>query len=137
MNGRDTFRASTDTDGRNRRDDYLNAKSMEIIESPSGLQVLFEATDRFFENEHALKGRAIAAAGAELLMVTAATAAGQNASASIISMTLEMLDEVHKGQIVGIGTISRMGANIAFVEGQILSDGHLCSRLTGSCKIEK
>lgn len=120
----------------NSKSGLLHAKHMEVTDNPTGLRVTFHVDDEFFRCGRAEKDKAIAAAGAELLTATATTAAGWNASASLISMTLEFLNEALEGPVIGLGSISRMGANIAFVGGQIMAGNQLCSRATGSCRID-
>lgn len=115
---------------------WLYPEEMEVSDNPAGLRIKFRASDDFFRNGRSEKDRALAAAGAELSVATVHAAAGWNATANLISITLEFVAEAHEGPVIGTGTISRMGANIAFVGGQIMAGDQLCLRATGSCRIE-
>lgn len=115
---------------------WLIPEEMEVIDNPAGLRISFRVPEDFYRSGRSEKDRALAAAGAEMSTSTAQTAAGWDASASLISITLEFLAEAIEGPIIGTGTISRMGANIAFVGGQIMAGDQLCLRATGSCRIE-
>lgn len=114
---------------------WLDPAEMEVIEDPSGLRVVFEVPQSFFAAPHAEKDCALAAAGAYLSAATIQTAAGWGSSARLISMTLEFLADPHEQPVIGTGTISHMGTNVAFVSGQIEAGGNLCLRCTGSGRI--
>ncbi len=114
---------------------WLNPEQMEVTDSPAGLRIQFSAPDGFFNQQQSAKERALAAAGADLSTATIKTAAGWDTTASLISITLEFLAEAREGPVIGTGTISLMGTNIAFVSGQIMAGDQLCLRATGSGRI--
>lgn len=128
--------ASQSTSSGNSQHAWLIPEEMEVIDNPAGLRISFRVPDDFYRYGRSEKDRALAAAGAELSTATAHTAAGWDASTSLISITLEFLAEANEGPVIGTGTISRMGTNIAFVGGHIMAGDQLCLRATGSCRIE-
>lgn len=115
---------------------WLNPEVMEVTEDPVGLRIHFGMPAGFFDHDQAAKDRALAAASADLSTATIQTAAGWGTSASLLSITLEFLAEAREGPVIGIGTVTRMGTNVAFIGGQIMAGGQLCLRATGSGRIE-
>ena len=100
------------------------------------MKIKFKAPNDFKGCNEMERDCAAVAAGAELLMTTAKRVAGERVTAKIISMTTELLDQFQGSQVIGIGSISLMGANIAFMEGHLMSNGAIFSRLTGSCRMK-
>ncbi|MFZ5700473.1 MULTISPECIES: hypothetical protein [Pseudomonadota] len=115
---------------------WLNPQVMEVTEDPVGLSIYFGVPDGFFDHDQTAKDRALAAAGADLSTATIQTAAGWGTSASLLSITLEFLAEARESPVIGTGTITRMGTNVAFIHGQIMAGGQICLRATGSGRIE-
>lgn len=134
--GPDMARPSTRHGVGNAQTELLCAETIEVLDNPASVRIIFEIPKNFFKLERTKQDRALAAASAELSAITARTVAGWDASVSLLSITLEILAEVSDGPIIGTGSVSRMGTNLVFVGGQITAGDQLCVRTTGSCRFE-